>query len=439
MKQSANRSKRQAGILLLHGALMLTGLMGVMAIATDGGLFFYLKRRVQAAADTGAMAAAQELKRNDCRDASSSTCNTKAEQAAKKATKRNGFEHNQNNTTVTFNKPPASGDFTTNDRVVEVIVCQDHPTFFMPIFGHNSATVCARAAAGLVGEADGCIYALNPSEEKSLHVHSTETTLDADCGVIVNSNDPAGLYVDSGSCLRATGISTTGPSYWDDLCLNPDYSNDSIDPDPYTSMPPVLDPLNYLGAPPVPAGCPPGRTSVQIDEDATIDPGVYCETLELKDGTITLNPGTYYIKGYLDIQGSDTVVQGDGVMIYLTELLGVYEGKGMKVGSGATLDISAPTSGDYAGIAIFVDRNLEYHKADVSFESDVQADIEGIIYAPNQITRFHSGTVGGSFPANGFGIVSDFLEVTSSDTELFVANDFSSFGGSPLKSVVLVE
>ena len=457
-KEARNPSKagshRRKGVLLVSGALMLTGLFGVLAIATDVGYFFYLKRRIQAATDAAVMAGVQGFRRSECGDPGSSSCKAKVKTYAEKGAERNGFKHGVNNIKVTVNQPPLSGGYTTNPLVVEVITCQLQSTFFMPLFGTNNATACARAAAGMLGEGDGCIWALNRTEPKALHVHSTMATLDADCEIVVNSASPEGLTVDSGSCLRAETIHDTGEAYVEDICLNPEYSSDSIDPDPYTSVPPSVDPLAMIPNPTVPSGCDFGGNgnTHQITSDTTLDPATasisghltLCKGLQVTNGAVvTLLPGIYYIKGEsFDIQGVGTTVQGSNVMIYLTDHPGApFEGKGLVVGSAATLDITGRTADPYRALAIYVDRDLEYHKADVSFESDSTLKLSGMIYAPNQITRIHSGTFGySSGGGDGVAIISDFLEVTSSVTGLYVDNDFSFFGDEPLfREALLLE
>ena len=284
-----------------------------------------------------------------------------------------------------------------------------------------------------------CLVALNPTDEKTLHVHSTNAVLDANCGIVVNSTNPGGLYVDSGSCLRGASIGVSGGAYVEDVCTNDDYSSESIVPEPVMYVPPEVDPLGYLSEPIV-GSCPPGPVQLQISSDAVLPAGDYCKGLKVDNGAqVTLLPGVYNIQGEtFDISGTDTKVTGDGVMLYFTDWGGL-EGKGLKVGSASAIDLSAPTSGDYEGILIFVDRDLPFHTADISIESGSSAVLNGVVYAKNQIVRVHSNastqTAGG-----GLAIVADTILVTSSDTLLELTNDFSSFAsGSPLKRPTLVE
>ena len=146
-----------------------------------------------------------------------------------------------------------------------------------------------------------------------------------------------------------------------------------------------------------------------------------------------------------DIQGDGAKVTGTETMLYFTNWPGEKPSTGLKVGSKATLDLTSPTTGDYEGITIFVDRNLgnvPFKTADVSFESESLVTINGAIYALNQIVRVHSQSLGGTGFGLGQGtaIVGDTILVTSSNSVMEVHADFSFLpGGSPIKQAVLVE
>ena len=151
----------------------------------------------------------------------------------------------------------------------------------------------------------------------------------------------------------------------------------------------------------------------------------------------------YYIKGEnFDVQGVGTTVIGSNVMIYLTVHPGQsYVQTGLKVGSTAIFDVQGRTGANdpYRGITIFVDRSIPNQTADVTFESASTLKLSGAIYAPNQITRIHSETVGESTAGGGLAIISDVVEVTSSNTGLYVDNDFAAFGGPLFREALFLE
>src|SRR5207244_3313568 len=103
-------------------------------------------------------------------------------------------------------------------------------------------------------------------------------------------------------------------------------------PTPTTGVSPTADPFVSLAPPPyatygnLPSPLPPGYVDGSIwispGGSVTIDPGRYAG-IRVGSGTVTMNPGIYYITGtgsasaqVVLIQGSSTHLTGDGVMIY---------------------------------------------------------------------------------------------------------------------------
>ena len=106
------------------------------------------------------------------------------------------------------------------------------------------------------------------------------------------------------------------------------------------------------------------------------------------------------------------------------------------------MDFSAPTSGDYRGILMYVDRTITpAHTANIEIMSGSFATLTGALYAFNQKVVFHSNVSASDDDSTlGVAVVADMIEVTS-DTVLKVpVNNFSGFpGGSPIKRVTLLQ
>src|SRR5207253_9223058 len=114
----------------------LIGLVGVAAIALDGGLLQDNKRRVQNAADAAAIAAANVLFKNYPNLTTSNyDPGSAAATAAKQASSDNGYAHDGTTTTVVVNIPPTSGPFTSTIGYAEVIVTYHQPRYFSSIWG----------------------------------------------------------------------------------------------------------------------------------------------------------------------------------------------------------------------------------------------------------------------------------------------------------------
>src|SRR5262245_34219136 len=84
----------EAGQILLMSALMLPILLGFTALAIDAGYAFELRKRVQVAADAGALAGAHAI------DYNSAVGFTELETIARNATAQNGFTNGTNGVVV---------------------------------------------------------------------------------------------------------------------------------------------------------------------------------------------------------------------------------------------------------------------------------------------------------------------------------------------------
>ena len=439
------------GIFVVVSAVMLTALFGFLALATDLGWLYHQRRLVQVAADAGALYGAYQIRRgaNATADVESLS-----DHGVLKGTSDNGFTDGDN-AVVTVEYPPATGGYVGNNRAVEVTVCSQQRTFFMPVFGTDSADVCARAVAGHLGQGEGCIYALNLTEPKTMYVHSN-TVANVGCGVIVNSNDPGALDVTSDACMTTGSVSVGGSD-----AESPDANNfcgygngESVNVDPHWYTPPEEDPLWELGVPPeVSNGC--DQTQFQLDDPAKIpqlQPGRYCKGLKIDCdtcGTIIMPAGNYVIAGErLEIVGL-TTVQGSGVMIYATDFPAqVIQAKGILIGSGPTVTLSAPTSGDFEGILLYVDRDLDPadgHLLGIEISSGASVELHGALYTLNGTVLFHSAVSGSNLAHDGIAIVADKVEISSLGSggggpTMNVTEDFGDFAtGSPIKRVTLLE
>ena len=103
-------SHGQSGQTLIMVAAMLPLLLGVTGLAVDVGLFYHHKRRMQTAADAGALGGAHEMWRNRL---------TAVVPSGRAQASSNGFTHDGTGTVVNIYHPPISGFYVGNTRYVE--------------------------------------------------------------------------------------------------------------------------------------------------------------------------------------------------------------------------------------------------------------------------------------------------------------------------------
>src|ERR1043165_2818702 len=108
---TSNRAGERGQILILMAATMVV-IVGIAALAVDGGFMYDKRNRMQAAADAGAKLLAKEVLRHS----SICTNSTKMNTIATNQVTMSGFS----GMTVTPSCPPADGGFAGTTGYVEV-------------------------------------------------------------------------------------------------------------------------------------------------------------------------------------------------------------------------------------------------------------------------------------------------------------------------------
>jgi hypothetical protein len=371
-------------------------LLGVLGLVVDVGWGYYRKQVAQAGADSAALASVVAA------GTSTITCNTggvycttgsgypsslKCSDSAIAGTNlasgcaygsKNGIP--SANITMTANSTsPFHG--ATVSYWVTATVSESRTLSFLQTLGFKTSTVAASATAGAVntgtGTGGGCLYIMDPSASQALYLNGASLALS--CGIYLNSSNTssafqlnsanaflcygntagsscatgsAPLNMVTGSKISCSGCGCKTDSFYG--TQNPSNSTQCTDPS-YGS--PAADPLASLPAPSF-TGC--DKTNYSWSNSGTgptLSPGVYCGGIKLTGGTTTLSPGTYILNGGgLDIQGSNTVVTGNGVFFYNTA--SGYSAGPLLMSGQPTVTLKAPATGTYQGILYMQDHSL---------------------------------------------------------------------------------
>ncbi len=408
-------ARNRSGQTIVVTAVLLPALLAVTGLVVDGGLVYQVKRRMQTAADAGAIGAAQEMWRGGS--------GTVVVSAARSDAALNGFVHDSN-ATVEVNRPPLAGPRSTDGRFVEVIVRRSVPTTFLRVINRNSTEVAARAVAGLINSADGCVMSLDPSERGALTVQGT-SALWADCAVYVNSNDSRAINVNGGGCIYAGDVAVRGG--W--------VSNGSancINPPPSPEMPRALDPLAYL-IPPLVTGLAVGVNTKITEGAVTLNPGRYVGGIEISGGTVTFSPGTYILDGGgLKITGNAVVV-GNGVTFYNTNTGPIGLWGDFDIAGTVQADLRAPDSGPYEGMLFWNDSNAPNREPGSVIAGTSDSRLEGALYFPTT----HVTWAGTSSTANWNMIIAATVTITGNAV---VSSDYNnSTILPPTRKAMLIE
>jgi hypothetical protein len=397
------------GTIAVFTALLMPIAIGGFGLGAEASYWYFEQRKLQNAADVAAFAAAAQLRTN--RDETSVT------DAATAAAVKTGYSTSLGTLTVSW--PPSAGTFAGDTNAVEIALREDHPRLFTAIFSSGDVALAGRAVAQLRQGFPTCILALDQGSSGAVtFTGSSDATLEG-CNVHANSAaDDAVLVTGSGKvstpCVSSVGEVDATSGLDMSECATPiEYAEAIGDPfgdvpEPSTSAP--CEPQNVFDGPP--------------SASYTISGGRYCGGLSIKR-TVTMNPGVYVIDGGTLEMTSTSSVDGTGVTFYLTD------GATISIAGTADVTLSAPTSGDYQGILVFVDRSDP--NATHIFNGSSTSSLNGAIYAASGHVEFAgTSSVGGGCTQ----IVANTVEITG---EAGIGSDCTDLGFNDILNSQLVQ
>lgn len=391
---------RHAGVAFVT-AVTFPLMLGFVGLASEASLWLLQRRTMQGVADAAAYSAAVAIASgNNAAFGTNNTtdCSAPAGAAIEACgvAAQNGYSSG-----IKVNSPPKLGPYTTAQYgptgyapVAEVIITQTPRTSIAAFFGVTSITLQARAVAA-VNAASGsrvplhsdCVLALDPTASGAVNAQGSGSALDG-CGLAVNSNSSTAVTTGGGGGITVTNASAT-------LVGGTSASNFTATGGILTNQKPVPDPFAALTVPTV----PPGQcvSNGAINNSGTYSPGCYTGIKMTGKGTVvTLLTGTYVINGSIDLENNtlqDCSVSprpsacpaGDngGVTIIMTNN-GSFNENG-----GFILQISAPTTGTYAGVAFYQDR-ADTNLAKINGSSTTGV-INGAVYLPSATIDYVGG------------------------------------------------
>lgn len=386
------------GVAAVIAALAFTVLIGVVALGVETGLWYAIKRQDQSAADAAAISGAYEVAAGQ---GYSDIC-----ALAKRDAATNGFTFqsytcpsttpgctNPSSGQMCANNPPVSGASNGDTKAVEVILSRQQNTLLANLFLSN-VTIGSRAVAKVNLPGYTCDLSLAKSGT-GISVQGSATLNLTGCGMAANSSDAASISFGGGNndILDASWFQTVG-NYSSNgnpaLNVSTRLTNSTPVTDPYSCNPPqigcagsVLYPSQSATTPEVVTTSPAQSNPpcFATTGNATLKPGLYGKSsgsgkcsnntgnshapMEFTSNTTTLCPGIYYLDGedgngrafyvhaggIVNMSTAGATTNGvtcpsngmNGVMMIALSLSG-SKGGGFQIDSGATVNLSAPTS-----------------------------------------------------------------------------------------------
>ena len=376
-KMCALRRKEQSGNVSVLFACMLPVLVGACGLGADVGYWYYQQRTLQTAADAAAYDGVIALK--------GSGNSTGITSAATTGATSNGWSNT--NGTIAVNWPPTSGPYQNSDSV-QVVLTENLPRFFSALFSSSQVPVSVTAVATMAGS-NACILALDKTANQAITVSGSANLQAPHCDVVSDSNSSQSVDVSGGASLTADCLVAVGTSL-----INSNVTLQKCS-SPTNNAPAVADPFASVAQPTLTGTC------ISVPANATdLWPGWYCHGLSTSWGPIIFHGGLYMVSGGNLALNAGTSASGTGVTFF------VAAGETAAVSGSAVVSFSAPTTGTYAGILFFGDRNAT--NGNNNFSGSSSSTLVGTIYFPANEVTFS----GGAANNNCTQIVADTITIS---------------------------
>lgn len=359
------RDDRRGSVSMMAG-LAFPIVVGIAGLAVETSFWNNEKNKTQTAADFAAHAAAIEL-------AKAGPDQPLADAIAISQAKQYGFNHTQLTTAV------SDGD---EGLRVDVSITQPVKRYFSRLFSDSDLDVSANSSAIVESAGEACLVALDPNGDGVQFGGNTDVTLNK-CLVASNSEKSNGFEVSGSATLAAACGGVVGGKNVNDSAITFSDCNkvrEGISPviDPYADIPMPAIGTGLLSSC-VSTGSGKGKNS----GSTPLASGLYCGgltfsgTQQIEDGATIVIQG-----GRLKNQGQATLI-GNNVTIILMNDAQVF------LTSQATLNLSAKTTGDYAGLIFAGDKVTQ--STNHRFAGGSDSRLTGAVYLPTDEIELRGG------------------------------------------------
>jgi len=278
--------------------------------------------------------------------------------------------------------------FNTSNTEIDVMMPPQTVSYGLGRVASLTSTTVSPSASAAVSGGGTAACAFCVLGTPGISMSGTETVA-VTGGAIV---DDASLTASGTVTLSATAIDVHG-SITKSGTLN-------ATPTPVQGAPSIPDPLSSIPAPtPINPAIPTtsttcssgsasasgGSVSMSGTCNVTLSPGNYSTISMSGSGTLTFQAGQYFITGSISGSGTGSI-SGSGVMLYFTcsssskvTACGTgYTGGNLALSGSMPVNLSPATSGTYAGLTIFYDRN---NAAGLAISGSQNMAFTGTIYA----------------------------------------------------------
>jgi hypothetical protein len=272
-------------------------------------------------------------------------------------------------------------DTSSYTKGVQVVLAVQKALPFSSFFLSTPPIIHATARAAMVTGGDYCVLSLEDTSATGLTMWGN-ASVDLGCGMMTNSTSLNAAAAGGSAMVNASPISAVGG-----IQANSNYASGTVFA-PFS--PAMADPFADVD-PEMPSGGCSNDPNVKPNQSVTLSPGCY-KSLTVK-GSVTLQPGTYFIDGGSLDFNSNANITGSGVTIVLSNS---NPASNATIGSivmngGANLNLTAPDSGNYAGILFYQDRRATSGLT-AKINGNSGSTIQGALYFPKASLTYTGNT-----------------------------------------------
>ena len=282
-----------------------------------------------------------------------------------------GFQNGTNGVTVTVANPPSAGSHAGDSNYVQVTLQQSVTPVLGSLIRSGAYAVKTNAVAFKGAGGPSCLLSLATSGT-AVQISNNAIIQVPNCGI--SSNSASNSAITLGNNATVTGSVTVAG----DVSMS---NGASITKTVTNHTTATVDPYSAISLPARPG-------SELTASGSNLSPGYYPNGFQYgNNANITLQPGVYWVGTRLTL-GNTASITGTGVTIILD---GSYA---ISLGNNNTLNLTAPTSGATAGIALYsspLNASLTQ-----TFPINSTLNVTGAVYFPSQTIAFDNGAATGA-------------------------------------------
>ena len=366
----ARLAEDRRGVSAVITAIALTTLAGFCGLAVDVVMWEVNYRAMQGAVDQSALAAVTAFR--NAGETAALGDSTTAQNAAYATAIRNGYPAG-NVTVAAFN----NGGTCTNDGCLRVTITQSQSQFFTGVFFNGGPTASVTAVATCSGCGNGdftvastggdpCVMALDASGSGVITASGTPTLSLSNCNLYNNSPNTNATILNGGATIE--GCTSTNACGSQAFLAQSTTPSGSIDIPIVNNASPAPDPYAGLTVPTVAGSCTSSFPANPVPSGTYCPGNITNQTVQFADNSVIVITGGLNTKGnsHLSCNSCTVYVTGGG-----------------SINGNSTISLTSPSSGQYAGIALWFGDNSA-----VTYDGTNDSGFSGAIYAPTATVTF---------------------------------------------------